>query len=230
MEAAAHGDLGYVRRALGQGNIYVDYPYGGSSNAAAGIWRGRTALMAAAWNNHPQVVSALLQAGANVNTKVAQGGSEPGWTALHSASRADASGIVAALIRAGAEVDGKTDKGQTPLDRASYFGSTAAARVLIREGADVNAVDNRGFTPLHNVRDYSDTARLLINSGAMVNARTNAGDTPILMAAWNNRASVVPILLQNGADPCLINHVRTAAAAARDNNHEGLAKLLDPHC
>ena len=122
------------------------------------------------------------------------------------------------LLAAGADVNGRDDRGATPLVWAAVTGSREIAELLIARGADVNAKDRSGFTPLHVAAYQSrrEVAELLIAKGAEVNARSTAGWTPLHKAMERlanpevmhqaspsdvaAMVSVVELLLANGAD------------------------------
>ncbi|MGI8836541.1 MAG: ankyrin repeat domain-containing protein [Pyrinomonadaceae bacterium] len=69
--------------------------------------------------------------------------------ALFRATREGKADMVKALLAApGAEVNGKDERGSTPLLEAARFGHDDVARVLLAAGANVKARDNDGKTAL----------------------------------------------------------------------------------
>ena len=101
-----------------------------------------------AFEFHPAVVSVLLEAGADPNTRT-----DKGWTPLHeiaalpSADPALAE-IIRVLLAAGAELDARTDEGSSPLHLAArHSASSALVGTLLDAGADDKAQDHRGDTP-----------------------------------------------------------------------------------
>ncbi|KAG9278379.1 ankyrin repeat domain-containing protein 49 [Astyanax mexicanus] len=82
-----------------------------------------TPLHRAAYSGHLSVVSALLDAGAELHARTVDG-----WTPLHSASRWGHTAIASCLLRRGAEVNAVTRGRLTPLQLAA--GNPAAALTL----------------------------------------------------------------------------------------------------
>jgi uncharacterized protein len=52
------------------------------------------------------------------------------------------------LLQAGGEINGKDNRGLTPLHEAARWGWNDVVRFLVDRGADLNAKDNRGNTPV----------------------------------------------------------------------------------
>jgi len=155
----------------------------------------------------------LISAGADVNTKnadgrsplhlaAAMGGMETakvlieagadvnakdkyGWTPLHVAVRAYKLDVVELLLHRGAQVDAKCGSGRTPLDVAVSIGADAIVGVLVNGGADVNAAGGTlERTPLHSAVELRDVA--LVKLILSKGAKVNAADrlgTPPLFLA-----------------------------------------------
>ncbi|HEU5234270.1 MAG TPA: ankyrin repeat domain-containing protein [Terriglobales bacterium] len=104
-----------------------------------------TPLMEAVADQRSDIVSLLLDKGANINfaSKQRCGG------VLEGAAWNGDSDMVQTLIGRGAEVDSRDGDGMTPLlVAASNAGNIATIQVLIKAGADVHATDNEGDTAL----------------------------------------------------------------------------------
>lgn len=125
------------------------------------------------------------------------------------------------------EIDQANKFDETALMYLAILGQTDRAIKLINQGASVNRL---GWTPLHYAasRAQLDTAKMLITHKAIVNAPGTDGTTPLMMAAMSGNQDMVRLLMQNGADPTMINiKGETAADLANSNKHTSLAKLLD---
>ena len=165
---------------------------------------GRTPLHeAAATNENPDVLTALLAAGADVN---ARGASDEPWEPSGSyASRAD----WGATPWGGKILLSEYAGVRTPLHEAVMAnGGAAKVAALVAGGADVNAIGHLdhavgpGATPLFwAVYGHPDPAvpELLVRAGADIDARAASGWTPLHMAATLNPV-LFPILLELGAD------------------------------
>src|ERR1035441_4161617 len=93
---------------------------------------GRTALIAASWAGHLDVVQTLLAAGANVNAR-----DDQGRTALAIASERSFLDVVQALLAARADVNAGNGAGRTALALASEQGHLQVVQALIAAKADL---------------------------------------------------------------------------------------------
>ena len=101
---------------------------------------GSTALRLAIQNSKPEVVKALIAAGADVNART-----ENGSTMLIAASRGDdAPQVLSALLEAGAEIDAADQAGRTALMLAARWNKAKVVDALLAAGADVAMRDNEG--------------------------------------------------------------------------------------
>ncbi|MDA1091834.1 MAG: ankyrin repeat domain-containing protein [Acidobacteria bacterium] len=147
--------------------------------------RGQTALMWAVAQQHPEVVAALVELGADVHMRsdplprrihtrtegfnptgvldVVQGG----YTALLFAARQGHLDAATSLLAAGADVNDAAPAGTSALVVAAHGGHTALAIYLLDQGADPNAAE-AGYTALHaaTLRDDATLAAALLAAGA----------------------------------------------------------------
>ena len=201
-------------------------------------WRGQTALMWAAAENHATVVAPLAAAGGDVNAR-----SDEGFTPLAFAVRAGHAEAAEALLDAGADVNRALPDGTSPLHLAVINARYDLALRLLERGADA-AASGPGWTPLHQLiwtrrpnRHYNnpaafptgtvtdlELARALIARGADVDARQTAeprdgyrnmlnrkGATPFLLAAKAVDVEMMRLLLELGAEPLVANEDGTTA-------------------
>ena len=90
------------------------------------------------------VVQALADAGANVNTA-----DHDGDTPLHIAAMSSNMDVLGMLLSANANVNLANSRGSTPMHFAAAAGHADVVQTLAHAGANVNAADQDGNTPLH---------------------------------------------------------------------------------
>ena len=178
VELCSYGSVQEIQEALKKG---ANPDAGNQKNSS-------TALMSAMENKKaPQVINALIKAGANVNAK-----NSWGFTALMFTGDFE---IVNALIKAGADVNTRNNfDNSTPLMmmmRGDHkFTNVNNARkiinALLKAGADVNAKDKNGWTVLmHAVYSWNAMHRFVdtfLHAGADVNAENAFGWTALGIA------------------------------------------------
>jgi uncharacterized protein len=108
--------------------------------------------------------------------------------------------------------------GESALMLAAINNQLELAQLLIERGADVNKA---GWTPLHYaaVRGHRQMMRLLIENDAYIDSESPNGSTPLMMAASSESPLAVKLLLEEGADPTLLNNDNASAldiALAKD--------------
>ena len=158
---------------------------------------GWTDLHYAAALNLPGLASALLEAGADPDSRLKSdggpfGGGVPGtlsafgrnidgddlgdWarngqTPMHFAAWCNADLAAPHLIAGGAESDPQSNAKRTPLYLAAWENSRTVAEFLIGRGADVQEASRGGWTPMDYAlyRKSSDTAALLRRHGGQCN-------------------------------------------------------------
>jgi ankyrin repeat protein len=133
----------------------------------------------------PEIVRALLSAGADVNAR-----DRNGTAPMHKAHTLE---ILKVLLDAGANVNVRDESGSTPLHGAS---TPEIAQALLGAGAEVNVRDEFGFTALHcaagcqGLEAHADIIQTLLNAGADVHARNENGKTPWDLAQINEQIKV----------------------------------------
>ena len=148
--------------------------------------RGATPLhFAAVVSVNPDVITALLEAGADVNTR-AEGGETP----LYMAAQLNPNpGVIHALIKAGADANARETYGETPLHAAAKMNSNPdVITMLIIGGADVNARNGYEATALHAAaweNSNPDVITALLERGADGSIEDDNGRTPFDLAKEN---------------------------------------------
>ncbi len=187
------------------------------------------ALITAIHYNNAVRVDALLDEGANSNTRLARGkplrmlildmrNPKPDlsytvlmWTIMMpsqlntsiTAHRASVH-IVKSLLARHADVNATAEQGETALMIAVTHGRSDCVKALVEGGAGVNAKDANQQTSLMHAASIGDDdcVKLLITSGAELNAKDLGGHTALCFARYSNRrnhANVVAILKAAGA-------------------------------
>jgi ankyrin repeat protein len=196
-EAAAKGDLWYVKRLVNNGVL----PDQADND-------GRTPLYIAAQNGHQDVVKWLGgkgpdEGGADVNQAM-----NGGFTPLYIAAYNGHVNVVKWLggkgpDEGGADVNQANKDGATPLFAAAVKGHLAVVKWLGGKGpdqgkADVNQATNKGETPLFiaALKGRLDVVKWVggkgpDQGGADVNLTTNDGATPLYVAAGEGHLDVV---------------------------------------
>ena len=111
---------------------------------------GHTALHAAARANSPELIAALLDAGADIealdnegNTPLLLAAGYSGRTGRNLPPPAFSPAAVAALAEGGADLEARDRLGGSALHRAAVRGETATIEALLAAGADVDAAGRR---------------------------------------------------------------------------------------
>jgi ankyrin repeat protein len=112
---------------------------------------GFTPLGFAVFFGQPEIVNALLKAGANVNAPSRE---SMKVTPLASAAAAKQNEIAHLLIAHGANVNARAASGHIPLHEAAANGNLELVKLLIECGADINAKTDDGKTPLDLAIEY----------------------------------------------------------------------------
>ncbi|XP_067006786.1 fibronectin type 3 and ankyrin repeat domains 1 protein [Anabrus simplex] len=189
---------------------------------------GTSPLMQAAVKGDSQMVGLLLSAGADVNI----GAWGTGRTALMLACYNGHVDIAQQLREKGALWEVKDRFGCTALHYAVEGSQLEAVLFALGDGADIEATDSQQWTPLMNgivVETPSRILQVLIQRGASVNAVDSRGVTCLMHAVLADRADVVKLLLDSGADPTHSNdYQNTALGMARAREKKDIVRLLTP--
>jgi len=137
----------------------------GASLEAGESWRGQTPLMWAAAQGHPEMMRALIEAGADVNAR----STIVNWERQRTSEPRDK------WLPPG---------GLTPLLFAAREGCVECTKVLLSSGADPNIVDPDRYSPLVMalINGHLDVAAVLIDNGADLDVQDKVGRTALWAA------------------------------------------------
>lgn len=138
------------------------------------------------------MIQALIQEGAEVNTK----DSTFGWSPLHWAVSHGKEKAVSLLLGEGADVNAKDENFWTPLHEAVSNNDLKMAFLLLEKGAGVNVEDKNLWTPLHEAVLNNDLkiASLLLERGADVNKKDKDYWSPLELAEKEQNKAAVALL------------------------------------
>jgi ankyrin repeat protein len=159
-------------------------------------------LLLAAQHGFVNIMRALIQAGADVDTR-----NGDGVTPAYEATNNGHSAALGVLVLSGADMTIGQEQGLSPLFALPSEGGSSLVdelvSILCHAGASVHKGDASGFTPLHFVsRDVC--ARALMRAGADPNARCETtGHSPLHCAVARNIFEVVQALASN--ERCEVN-------------------------
>jgi ankyrin repeat protein len=122
-----------------------------------------TTLMAASYGGDDDVISDLIQRGADLEKKDVDG-----YTALMYACNGGRMRSVELLLDAGADLNARDNQKSTPIMFAAQRGHTEIVRRLLEAGADLDVQGDHGLTALGFARQngHDETASLLEQAGA----------------------------------------------------------------
>ena len=181
------------------------------ANANTTIATGETPLMTCASSGSAEAVRMLLARGASVNAK------EPSQDqdALMWAAAERHAEVVSLLVEAGANLQARTKKGFTALHFAAREGDLETTRRLLTAGANVNA-RSQAEEPAKAAPEPAESAgggrsasgairAAAAPRGPAYQATLSAGSTPLLVATVRGHVPLALFLLEQGADPNVLD-------------------------
>jgi quinoprotein dehydrogenase-associated probable ABC transporter substrate-binding protein len=201
--------------------------------------QGWTPLTNAARQRHDKTVDLLIELGADPNKYDGNG-----ITPLAAALMRDHVPSIKALVKHGANLEEPGQDGFRPLALALAEKKYEAAKALMDGGADVSiSSGNDGLTPLMLVAAQTgpaegsiflpgstrptDIAKALVAAGADIDAQAENGMTALMIAAANNSAPMIGLLMDAGADPTVKNaRGQTAEDVANFNNNKEASQAI----
>ncbi|KAJ5210754.1 hypothetical protein N7491_010563 [Penicillium cf. griseofulvum] len=183
-----------------------------------------SALSAACFAGLSDVVTLLLNKGANCNSNHLQNG-----TALHAALLSGHRDIVSILLENGADVNSKSRKSGSALYIASTYNYPDVVLALLERGADINYSEGLFGTALDGAcrEGHHEVVKILLENGADVNSKGGSFGTTLYIASSHNQPDIVLGLIERGAD---INYTHelfgTALHGACYRGHREVVKIL----
>jgi ankyrin repeat protein len=158
-----------------------------------------------------ETVQLLLSRGADVNAIIVDYSNNT--TPLLEAISGDNIEIVQLLLDSRANINFTTIAGETPLERAAYYGDKDIIELLLSRGANINPINNQ-ISPLLSAceNEHTEIVEFLVTKGANINALNIHGSAPIIdLSLKRDKAKSIAILLRNGAnfsnfDPNFLRH------------------------
>ena len=193
IRAARRGEVDRVRDLLARG-----------ASVRARDERGRTALVAAAYENNVRVAAVLVEAGADVNRK---DDSVQSAYLIATSEVGDDTRLLDLTLAAGGDVRSLDSFDGTGLIRAADRGFPRVVRRLLATDIRVDHVNNLGWTALHEAvilgdgsRRYVRVVRLLVEAGADVNKPSQRdGVRPLQHATSRGFDEIADVLRAAGA-------------------------------
>jgi len=192
--------------------------------------RGLSPLHHAVESNNPDMVRAIIAAGANVNL---QKKDTFGQTPLFLAIQYGYNDIVAILLAAQANPNLSTkNQRSTPLQCAARDGNARGTQLLLKAGArkDYQCVPGYTATMWAAYSGKTETLKTLIEAKAHLDLQDNDGNTALHWAISEGRDNTAKILLEAGANPNITSSKHgTALELARHKKCIDIEALLLQH-
>ncbi|MHC4948113.1 MAG: ankyrin repeat domain-containing protein [Planctomycetota bacterium] len=190
-----YGDL----IAAGKGEMILEKVAAGELPVDSRDSSGATLLGLAAKTGNVDMVTALLDAGADI-----EAADRAGRTPLMSASESKNAEVIDVLLEAGSSLTARDNIGGTALSWAAAFGNRDCVEVLIDAGARVDVVGTAtGYTPLMWAAGFGDPSSIepIIEAGAQLETTDLLeGLTPLMHASRTGKVEGIRLLVKHGAE------------------------------
>ncbi|XP_067685868.1 putative ankyrin repeat protein RF_0381 [Haliotis asinina] len=183
--------------------------------------RKMTPLLIAAYYGKIDVLGLLLEAGAN-----ALAADHNSNNMLHiCCSRGHVDTVKYILNSSMVDINSKNSKGMTPVLIAAFWSEREILNILEKQGANLSITDGSGDNILHVAcigGDKRIVKHVLERHMVDINARGCDGMTAVLYAADCTTSDILKLLLENGADPFVVNDngdsvLHMASAGGKEN-------------
>jgi ankyrin repeat protein len=242
LAAAAHGHTGVVRRLINAGAdpnvvgcievVVTSTPMGPSmllhsDNESTAYAPMISALYAASKNGHGEIVSILLDAGADMNV-ISYPSANCNSTPLCAAAEAGDLEIIATLIAAGAVISEFHMHHRHPLIAAVENNHVGVVAALIEVGAGVNTRSNTvSALGVAAANGNVQIVEMLIEAGACSNCDDYHGHSALMIASAEGRIDVVRALIDAAAgQPANLPGFEEAIDLAAREGHPEIEQVL----
>uniref|UniRef100_A0A670YID4 VPS9 domain-containing protein n=1 Tax=Pseudonaja textilis TaxID=8673 RepID=A0A670YID4_PSETE len=138
---------------------------------------------------------------------------DQGFTPLHVAAIYGQAPLIDLLVSKGAVVTATDYHGSTPLHLACQKGYQNVTLLLLHYKSSTEAQDNNGNTALHLacIYGHEDCVKALVYydvHSCKLDIGNEKGDTPLHIAARWGYQGIIEVLLQNGANPGILNRMK----------------------
>eukprot|EP01105_Mastigella_eilhardi_P006423 TRINITY_DN17_c0_g3_i1.p1 TRINITY_DN17_c0_g3~~TRINITY_DN17_c0_g3_i1.p1 ORF type:complete len:891 (+),score=239.83 TRINITY_DN17_c0_g3_i1:205-2673(+) len=194
---------------------------------------GQTLLHAASYSGNSDLITWLLNKGANLDAQ-----DERGWTPLMCAVNACHFGAAFLLVSRGANPFLVNNRGHSALHllvrcRMQNKDSIDVLKQLLCPGADTNGKCSTGETPLMyacSVAFHQEVIGMLLEANADPNISENHGMYPLCKAMSSNNVVLIDMLLRYGADPRLGPEGATPMEQAQNAGNVALVAKFEQAC
>lgn len=244
IEACLSGNVAKLKTAVEQG-AELELRHGNND---------LTPLMLSVYRDHPEQMQYLIESGANINARSADG-----FTPLLMAASGGQIELCRVLLKNKADLNAHDEQGNTALHWAAYWNHIPVLKLLLAAGLDPNLRNLQGNTalllaasansgksgpPRKETQSISPAGRkanqqarsgtipavlkLLLNNHADANLSNQQGETPLMLLSAEGNRSAVLFLLASGAQAELQNTEGLKASDyARNKGFNSLASELE---
>ena len=150
-----------------------------------------------ATGRHKSVVAALIDHGANMNTKATSGD-----TPVSRATREGNLEVVELLTKRGATLIDEDINSSTALEQAFQRQDHKTAQFLMDNGATISNQSELGFNELHWAvkQNNLEMVSAILAKGGNVDPVSKDGRTPLMEAVFDNNKPIAELLIKHGAN------------------------------
>lgn len=196
--------------------------------------KGMTMLHYAAANARPDVISALMKAGSNIQQPVSpQGGANSLSLAIHLAAKTGNVDAVCCLVFFGADLCAHDSEGFAPIHQAAFHN----CQIVVRYLADVSLLqieietnNKLRATPLLLAAQNGcfDSFKCLTELGANLGKTTSVGSNIVHLAALRHHTGILKFLVQRNDKRANVWEILSEMLKSDGTHAEVAARNLDP--